>query len=795
MDAFRKPSLIPKAFCDQRAFHSTSPGLFRNRAPRDLGAQSNSSPDLGQLLRTGHRRNKSRGSVQDPNGYKSPNRDIKLVNGYGPGPGRPPTDWKPQRSRQLVRLVLDSDIPLADIPAALKDGDFHPCKTSCRTQFIKLTGVKPDQWRLHDPKKKEVRKGQMIEAMNVARSREAPAEASLPSEPFPVALVPQQETHSQYPVDSSNFTFPSSDLSSTSLTPSVSSFHQLETASFTDSAICFNLPGDWTNDFVQNIPTVPNSSGIISNVKSDSPATFRKQHMRKVSAPGDLEGAVSKHTRWPSKAVQGRLYEFIKKRLSISRSSIASAVSLSGSIRSRWSNRRTSSQRLANRQSTGTSAVMHEINATPTNNITDAFEHFSGENYDYVTALLKIFHQRGASVDGRNSKGETALHIAAGHGNISACEFLLRECANVYAITSTGESISAYTKSKSRRAEDPARYAKIKVCRNMIKEHEMGKPLKIRSPLQRKRNAVAVTSTAQETCHESSTTWIDDQLTSSPISSISVIPTDGPLSGEMDASQAPWNIMSRGIAPLGVAPPVNMGNHISPNFDDTIFSTVAPTPNSFRYPPSFVSLSQQSAMTVNPPTINPLFRQIQWEDGSSEVNFIPDGSERICTENQMVPIWANPETIEAGITDADMDNALAVTSQYGLDPGYQAGFELTGEHTASTPFGNTLQGITEQYDAVLAHTPSNSRFSNLPALDMDTQGGRYSMELSPRQLLPGSGVNYPPTSAHGRPVSPLYEEVPSTFEDSNISFGDGVTFGDLNMNAGSWEEFWGQRWS
>lgn len=760
----------------------------------DLGAQSNSSPDPGQLLRTSHRRNKSRNCVQDPNGYKSPNRDIKLVNGYGPGPGRPPTDWKPQRSRQLVRLVLDSDIPLVDIPAALKDGDFHPCKTSCRTQFIKLTGVPPDKWRLHDPKKKEVRKAQMIAAMNVALSEEAQAEASLPSGPFPVALVPQQETHSQYPVDSSNLTLPSSDLSSTTLTPSVSSFHQLETAS-TDSAICFNSPGDWTNDFSQNILTMPNSSGIISNVKSDGPAAFRKQHVRKVSAPGDLEGAMSKHTRWPSKMVQDRLYEFIKKRLSISRSSIASAVSLSGSIRSRWSNHRTSSQRLADRQSTGTSTVMHEINATPMNtslgsNITDVFEHFSGSNYDYVTALLKRFHQRGASVDDRNSKGETALHIAAGHGNISACEFLLREGANVYATTSTGESISAYTKSKSRRVKDPGRYAKIKVCRNMIKEHEMGKPLKIRSPPERKRNAVAVTPTAQETCPESSTTWIDGQLTSSPVSSISVMSMDSLLSGEMDASQAPWNAVSRGIVPLGIAsldiaPPVNMGNRISPNFDDSIFVRGAPTSNSFSYPPGFRSLSQQSTMTVNPPAINTSFGQVQWEYGGSGANFIPDGSERIYSL----------ETIEAGITDADMDNALAVTSQYALDPGYQAGFELAGQHTASRPFGNILQGTTGQYGTALAHTSSHSRFSDLPALATDTQGDQYSMELSPHQLLPDSNVNYPPTSAHGKPVSPLYEEVPSTFEDSNISSGNGVTFGGLNMNACSWEEFGGQGWS
>ena len=639
----------------------------------------------------------------------------------------------------------------------------------------------------------------MIAAMNVALSEEAQAEASLPSGLFPVALVPQQETHSQYPVDSSNLTLPSSDLSSTTLTPSVSSFHQLETAS-TDSAICFNSPGDWTNGFSQNILTVPNSSGIISNVKSDGPAAFRKQHVRKISAPGDLEGAMSKHTRWPSKMVQDRLYEFIKKRLSISRSSIASAVSLSGSIRSRWSNHRTSSQRLADRQSTGMSTVMHEINATPMNtsfgsNITDAFEHFSGENYDYVTASLESFHRRGASVDDRNSRGETALHIAAGHGNISACEFLLREGANVYAATFTGESISAYTKSKSRRVKDPGRYAKIKICRNMIKEHEMGKPLKIRSPPQKKKNAVAVTPTAQKTCHESSTTWIDDQLTSSPISSISVMSMDGPLSGEVDASQVPWNTMSRGIAPPGIAPLVNMGNHISPNFRDSISLQGAPTPNSFSYPPGFGSLSQQSTMTINPPTINTLFEQVQWEYGSSGANLTPGGSERIYTMNQTAPIWTSSETIEPGITDPDVDNALAVTSQYALDPGYQARFELTGQRTASGPFGSIPQGNTEQYDAVLANTTFHSRFSDLPALATDTRGDRYSMELSPRQLLPSSDVNYPPTSAHGRPVSPLYEEVPSTFEDSSISFGDGMAFGDLDMNACSWEGFGGQRWS
>lgn len=35
--------------------------------------------------------------------------------------GRPPNEWTPQLSRQLITLVIHTDIAFDDIPAALKD--------------------------------------------------------------------------------------------------------------------------------------------------------------------------------------------------------------------------------------------------------------------------------------------------------------------------------------------------------------------------------------------------------------------------------------------------------------------------------------------------------------------------------------------------------------------------------------------------------------------------------------------------------------------------------------------------
>lgn len=683
---------------------------------------------------------------------------MKSRKNYGAGPGRPPTEWTDSRCRQLVRLVLDSDLSLTEIPAALEDGDFHPCKTTCRTQFIKLAGCPPDTWRLHDPAKKAVRRDQTLRAMEAARSREISPDAKSPNEPFPTSLV-HPDNYGLHHMDSRNFAGTESDLSSSTRVSSISSFRRVE-AGPSDSAIYPSSLADRTNDFGEGVLIAPNNPSMMPNVNFGTTTTFKGQHIRKQSAPADLEGATPKHMRWSSKTAEHQSIEFVK-RLSNSRSSIASALSFNGSIASRWSNPR-SSRRLSDYQPTWPSIGIDDTfpNSQFDTNITDAFNDFTGDNYDHITALLRTFLDSGAGVNDRNSKGETALHIAAGHGNITACEFLLNNGADVYAVTSTGESISKYTKSKSRETADPGLYAKIKCCRNMIKGHDMGKPLK-----SKRKRALSSSLTAQEIQHKHSTSWTGFEMVSRQIS-INTPAVDGSLRGQMGNSREFERL--RRAMPLSR----DMGFYPDAPFDPNNFPLDVSRPGSLSYPPGTGQYLPSYTVSTRPPSIKVDFHQVWWGSGEAGDILRSEGGQETYLVHHSPYRWPDRET------PTQPENVPGAN--------YPVNFEFSGQHPVSETYAGGFPGSTATSNVIPYQTTSDRRFPNLQVLTTDTQGGWHNTELSPRQLMPSSNFNYPPTSAHAIQAPRAYEGVTSTFEDLNISYRNDVAVEHEDTNAKSW---------
>jgi hypothetical protein len=186
--------------------------------------------------------------------------------------------------------------------------------------------------------------------------------------------------------------------------------------------------------------------------------------------------------------------DFFKYRLTITRASVASALSSSGSIRSRWSRKGSrqiqpdlphtshepgreyssqhpSSQDQAEHQ--WAQVVPPTIASDRAN--TDLFRklQLAKSTDEEIASQLEALINDGANPNAWSPDGETPLHVALRLGNLRACQVLLDRGADVHVKTPDGKSLSEYGKIFQNHAgDDCSRYLAIKSCRHAIREHD-----------------------------------------------------------------------------------------------------------------------------------------------------------------------------------------------------------------------------------------------------------------------------------------------------------------------------------
>jgi hypothetical protein len=190
---------------------------------------------------------------------------------------------------------------------------------------------------------------------------------------------------------------------------------------------------------------------------------------------------------------------FIKYGLTKSgRLSVQSMISASGTIRSRFSSRRSS--QLSNIESElpgNTSLLYHPPHMFNRDSPLPVDQHLQPVRYEggrHSTSLFQELRLAGASdnevatrvkyllqdlgpadasivVNTRNSRLETPIEVALALGNLPVCKVLLETGADVHARTSNGKSLAEFARKAQSETNNNSHYAAILTCKNEILSH------------------------------------------------------------------------------------------------------------------------------------------------------------------------------------------------------------------------------------------------------------------------------------------------------------------------------------
>jgi hypothetical protein len=189
---------------------------------------------------------------------------------------------------------------------------------------------------------------------------------------------------------------------------------------------------------------------------------------------------------------------FIKYGLTKSRLSVQSMISASGTIRSRFSSRRSSQQSNVESELPGNTSLLHhpphmfnQDSPLPANQPPQPVRYEGGR---HSTSLFQELRLAGASdnevaatvkhllqdlgpanasivVNARNSRRETPIEVALALGNLPVCKVLLETGADVHARTSNGKSLAEFARKAQSETNNNAHYAAILLCKNEILSH------------------------------------------------------------------------------------------------------------------------------------------------------------------------------------------------------------------------------------------------------------------------------------------------------------------------------------
>jgi hypothetical protein len=233
-------------------------------------------------------------------------------------------------------------------------------------------------------------------------------------------------------------------------------------------------------------PSMPTTS--LSAVQEEA-EPVRKKPPKHPSTMSEVEDEM--------KAPRGFI-KFIKYGLTKSRLSVQSMISASGTIRSRFSSRRSSRQSImASQLQEETNSFHYASYMSERDQLLSAIQppqpvnyeggrqatslflelRLAGASDDHVTARLKELLQgmgstRARSVaNTRNTSRETPLEVALALGNVPACRILLEAGADVHARTWNGKSLSEFGREAQSEANNNAQYIAIGACKNVILSH------------------------------------------------------------------------------------------------------------------------------------------------------------------------------------------------------------------------------------------------------------------------------------------------------------------------------------
>jgi hypothetical protein len=428
---------------------------------------------------------------------------------------------------------------------------------NCRKQWKKMTRMNPSELRVDDPIKKERRKEQAIRAFEVYQQRQAqmqpdtdqpssiihqPAhgqthaggnhkasfstilrrndapysrstphisavpplsEAATPADSFAETQTPQSDSHFSIPLD-----FPE-DIAGPSASPGAAQSPvqtitlgegrkrhaalELDPAvpvsSRRESHIRFN-PSLGLEEVLVLSNKTPGSNIKTSIVQGSRADTHHKSNSKsfakdRSTAIAELEDKIS---------VPRGFIDFFKYQLTITRASVVSALSSSGSVRAPWSRKgsrqiqphlpqasnESGRDYLPQRPSSRERAEHQWVQIAPPTIIggranTDLFWELqlAGSTDEETASRLEALINDGANPNARSPNGETPLHLALRLGNLPACQVLLNKGADVNVKTLDGKSLSEYGKIAQNNAGDNvSRYLAIKTCRYAIREHD-----------------------------------------------------------------------------------------------------------------------------------------------------------------------------------------------------------------------------------------------------------------------------------------------------------------------------------
>lgn len=359
--------------------------------------------------------------------------------------GRKPYEWTPERSRQLIKLIIHTDLPFDDVTKIMRDADGEgPSESTCRNHWHDIFGYRPDEARLKNPEGREVRRSKLLRAFHRDTGTASPDTNR--TEPDLVRDGPIDADSSPAASSNSSAQYPNS-MTEGDNNVAISQVEDDMNYSFLyNPALTLTPPEEQDFRNVQyGFPSTSHTRlpSVVEEGPAVAPDTKREQ-----SSPANTSTPTPDSTVSQIEQKQDLPPGFINW---FRRTSIGSSFFTEGRHQSVAGSLATSRRRSYQPNRSSIATISQPLSSNAILNIL--------ENSDSTTTIqaghIEKLIDRGADINACNAKGETPLHLAMRLGNIVVFSALLARGANPNARTKTGESIWTYGRNASKQTLDP----------------------------------------------------------------------------------------------------------------------------------------------------------------------------------------------------------------------------------------------------------------------------------------------------------------------------------------------------